>query len=144
MPDVHRIRNGSRGPSQSARGAAARWRAPGAVATALLLAMLFAACGSSSSAAPTSNAEVKRVCKQVEAALSDGPEPAADPVGYAQAQILPLRRIRTSDKRLHEAIDSLASAYAAFSAGNGTSRRAKNTVTAAVNRINAICPGGAS
>ncbi len=37
----------------------------------------------------------KQTCKQVEAVLSDGPDPEADPVGYAQAQILPLREIHT-------------------------------------------------
>ena len=39
--------------------------------------------------------------------LSNGPDPDADPVGYAQAQILPLREIDTSDANLHQAIDAL-------------------------------------
>src|ERR1700733_15082867 len=51
---------------------------------------------------------VTRTCQQVTAALSDGPDPGADPVGYAEAQILPLRQIRTSDPTLKAAISRLA------------------------------------
>jgi hypothetical protein len=108
----------------------------------LLLSVLLDACGSSASTA--ANAEVKQACKQVEAALSDGPEPAADPVGYAQAQVLPLREIGTSDKRLREAVYKLAAAYQAFSAKDGNRRAAAGAVTAAVHGVNAICPGAAS
>jgi hypothetical protein len=118
------------------------WRAAVA-AMALLLATPLAACGTSSST-DTAGAAVKHDCKQVEAVLSDGPEPAADPVGYAQAQILPLHQIHTTNARLREAIDGLSSAYAAFAAANGAGHRAKSAVTAAVGRINAICPGVAS
>jgi predicted Zn-dependent protease len=108
----------------------------------LLICALLGACGSSSSTA--SSAEVKRTCKQVEAVLSDGPEPAADPVGYAQAQILPLRQIRTSDGKLQEAIHRLAAAYQAFSADNRIQHAANSAVTAAVHGVNALCPGAAS
>jgi hypothetical protein len=108
----------------------------------LLISVLLVACGSSSSTA--SSAEVKRTCKQVEAVLSDGPEPAADPVGYAQAQILPLRQIRTSDHKLREAIDTLAAAYRAFSAQHRAERAGSAAITAAVGRVDAICPGAAS
>jgi hypothetical protein len=122
---------------------ASRWRALGAVATAPLLAALLAACGSSSAPSASSRAEVKQTCRQVEAALSDGPDPEADPVGYAQAQILPLRQIRTSDGMLRQAIDMLASAYAAFSSSHGASH-AKRAVTSASKAINVICPGVAA
>ena len=116
------------------------WRAPGAVATALALAVLLAACGSSSKSAPSS-AQVKReTCQQIEAALSDGPDPEADPVGHAQAQVLPLRQIHTSDAKLHQSIDTLASAYQAFSSSNGSSS-AKSAVSAASKTIEHLCPG---
>jgi hypothetical protein len=111
---------------------------------ALLLAVPLAACGTSSSSTGSASAAVKGACKQVEAVLSDGPEPAADPVGYAQAQVLPLRQIHTSDKDLHNAVDGLASAYAAFAADNGAGHRAESAATAAVAHVNAICPGAAS
>jgi hypothetical protein len=75
--------------------------------------------------------------------LSDGPEPEADPVGYAQAQVLPLRQIDTPDQKLHEAIDRLASAYETFSANNGASST-KTAVSAASKSVEGICPGVAS
>lgn len=76
--------------------------------------------------------------------LSDGPEPSADPVGYAQAQVLPLRQIRTSDERLHEAISRLAAAYDAFAAEHRAGSAANSAVSAAADTVNAICPGAAS
>ena len=63
----------------------------------------------------------KSACQQVGAALADGPDSGADPVGYALAQILPLRAIRiSSDPTLHAAIDGLASAYQTYYSHNGS------------------------
>jgi hypothetical protein len=115
-----------------------------AVAVTMALVVLLDACGSSSkSLSASSSAELEQTCGQVQAVLSDGPEPRADPVGYAQAQVLPLRRIQTSDRRLREAIDRLASAYESFAAGDG-GRSSKGAVNAAVNKVDAVCPGVAS
>lgn len=104
------------------------------------------AAGSSaaSSSAATSSAAVRATCAQVGAVLSDGPDPVADPVGYAEAQILPLSQIRTPDPQLRAAISKLASAYRAFFASNGSSGAAKLAVAAASRRIDAFCPGAAS
>ncbi len=104
------------------------------------------AAGSSaaSSSAATSSAAVRATCAQVGAVLSDGPDPVADPVGYAEAQILPLGQIRTPDPQLRAAISKLASAYRAFFASNGSSGAAKLAVAAASRRIDAFCPGAAS
>lgn len=111
------------------------------VPLALLLSLLLAACGSSSSSKPLTSAQVKqRTCKQVEAVLSDGPEPEADPVGYAQAQILPLRQIHTTNARLAAAIGGLASAYQQFTRTEGASG-AKTAVNSATGTIKALCPG---
>jgi hypothetical protein len=118
------------------------WLRPRATVAALLFPLLLGACGSSSST--TSSAEVKLTCRQIEAVLSDGPEPAADPVGYAQAQIRPLSQIRTPDRRLHEAIYGLASAYQAISAANRVDHARDDAVSAAAHRVDAICPGAAS
>lgn len=119
-----------------------RWSVAGAMAMALMV--LLGACGSSSASRSTSSrAEVKQTCRQVQAVLSDGPEPQADPVGYAQAQVLPLRQIHTSDKGLRAAIGGLAFAYESFAAGNGD-RLSKSAVNAAIDGVNAICPGAAS
>ncbi len=115
-------------------------RRAGTAATILLLMALLAACGSSSK--PTlSSAQVKeQTCKHLEAVLSDGPEPEADPVGYAQAQILPLRHVHATDVKLAGAIAGLASAYQEFSSRNG-STHAKEAVSAATRTLETLCPG---
>lgn len=73
--------------------------------------------------------------------LSDGPDPGADPVGYAWAQVLPLGRIKTSDRTLRNAIDNLASAYQQFYKANGVGPAADHAVSRAAARINTLCPG---
>jgi hypothetical protein len=126
----------------------ARIRGLAVPALALLgLCSLLGACASGTSASGSqhvSTAAVRATCSQVSAVLSDGPDPSADPVGYAEAQILPLSQIRTSDSQLRAAISKLAGAYRAFFASNGTSGSAKLAVAAASKRIDAICPGAAS
>jgi hypothetical protein len=120
-------------------GSRARW-AVGAAALGIC-ANLLGACSSSPST-PGSSA-VKRACQQVSAVLSDGPDPGADPVGYAFAQVLPLRQIHTSDTGLQRDIDALASAYESFYKTNG-SAGANKAVNAASAKVNTICPGAAS
>lgn len=73
--------------------------------------------------------------------LSDGPDSTADPVGYAEAQILPLRQIRTSDGKLRQAIDTLAFAYQAYSSTDGANAADKDATDAAISAMNAACPG---
>jgi hypothetical protein len=76
--------------------------------------------------------------------LSDGPDPDADPVGYAEAQILPLRQLTIGDAKLHQAVLTLAGAYQAFSAGTkpgGATAALK--VSKAEAAVNAICPQAA-
>jgi hypothetical protein len=143
MPDVYQsYQRSGWSPARDGRCRTGQWWRAGATVALLLISAPLGACGSSSSTA--SSAEVKETCKQIEAVLSDGPEPAADSVGYAQAQILPLREIRTSDKKLHEAIYELAAAYQAFSAEDRIQRAASSAVATAVHRVDAICPGAAS
>jgi hypothetical protein len=125
---------------------ARRWRvgwAAGGRGFALMLSALVAAPLAACSSGKAINAAQVRhqTCKHVEAVLSDGPEPDADPVGYAQAQILPLRAIHTSDGRLQRAIDTLASAYQSFSAGEGASSSAKEAVSSATRTVQSLCPG---
>jgi len=123
---------------------AVRLRIPSTLHTLVattLCAGLLSACGSSGP--PQSSPAVKGTCEQVSAVLSDGPDPGADPVGYAQAQVLPLRQIHTSDTNLKGAIDDLASAYEQFSRTNGT-KATKRAVTLASDKVDAICPGAAS
>jgi hypothetical protein len=111
---------------------------------AVAAATLLTACGSSSKTMSSSAKVKKETCQQVEAVLSDGPDSEADPIGYAQAQVLPLRQIHTSDEKLQEAIDRLASVYETVSDRNGDRHSTKSAVTAAADKVNAICPGAAS
>jgi len=113
-----------------------------ALVLSLAAALFLAACSSGSgraSAAPAASA----ACSQLSAALSDGPDPGADPVGYAEAQIKPLRAIRTGDTALRAAVSHLASAYSAVYGSDGKSSAAANAVRAASRKVNSICPGAA-
>lgn len=76
--------------------------------------------------------------------LADGPDPDTDPAGYAEAQILPLRQIHTSNARLRTAITRLDAAYRQLFDSNGASSAAAQEVATATRKINAICPGAAS
>jgi len=131
------------------RPAEARIRPPTALTLVLVgLCALLAACSSAPASRPasaaTSSAAVRATCNQVSAVLSDGPDPDADPVGYAEAQVLPLSQIRTTDPGLQAAIGDLASAYQALFASNGNSSSAKLAVAAAGKRIDSFCPGATS
>jgi hypothetical protein len=113
------------------------------------LAASLAACGSASSTAAASAAKVsaaarRATCAQVSAVLSDGPDPGDDPVGYAEAQVIPLGQIRTADLPLRAAIARLARAYRAFFASNGTSGAARLAVASASKQVDSFCPGAAS
>lgn len=127
------------------RGAGRRGSRAAAVAGMCCLAALLAACGSSgtSQGASTSSVSALRLaCLQVSAVLSDGPGPSVDPIGYAEAQILPLRKVHTKNKALEQAIKSLDRAYAAVYSTDD-SAAAKKAESKESRRMNAICPGAA-
>jgi hypothetical protein len=112
------------------------------------LALTVAACGSTSSSSTTASANlgsaVQQDCTSVADVLSDGPDPDADPVGYAQAQILPLRQLTIKDASLHQAVLTLANAYETFSTSSSSNRAASSAaVTKAENEVNKICPQAA-
>jgi hypothetical protein len=121
------------------------------VTAAVLLAMTVAACGSSSaqsSSARSSSAllgsAVQQDCTSVSDVLADGPDPDADPVGYAQAQVLPLRQLTISDAALRRDVLALANAFGVFSSGSGTGGTADALkVAKAENAVNSICPEAA-
>jgi hypothetical protein len=118
-------------------------RASGLVVASLAAALLLAACGGGSGRAPTAAPAASAACAQISAALSDGPDPGADPVGYAEAQIKPLQAIKTGNTSLRAAISHLASAYAAVYDTDGKSAAAAKAVKAASQKVNTICPGAA-
>ena len=111
----------------------------------MVLAILAGGCSAAPSAAsgPAAGA-VRRACQQVSAVLSDGPDPDADPAGYAEAQILPLRQIHAPDARLSRAITALDAAYRNVSDSDGANPLATAAVAAASKLVNAVCPGAAS
>jgi hypothetical protein len=116
--------------------------------TVAFLALTVAACGSASSQTPSTvilGSAVQQDCTSVANVLSDGPDPDADPVGYAQAQVLPLRHLSISDASLHRAVLTLAGAYETFSTSSSSTRAASAAaVTKAENEVNKICPQAAS
>jgi hypothetical protein len=120
---------------------------PAGHVTLILMVVPVCACSSSAHSAATASSSttaIESACGQVSAVLSDGPDPDADPVGYAEAQILPLRQISVSNQALHGVISQLADAYQKFFASNGKSSNAKEDVAVASKKLNSICPGAAS
>jgi hypothetical protein len=113
-----------------------------ALVPGLAVAVALAACGGSSGSTPA--AGPKQSCQQIGAVLSDGPDPDADPAGYAEAQILPLRQVHIADSSLKAAVGQLDRAYQQLFSSNGTSRAASQAVAAASKKVNATCPGAAS
>jgi hypothetical protein len=130
-------------PASPARRALFRVTAGTAVA---FLALTVAACGSTSSHASSASlgSAVEQDCTSVTDVLADGPDPDADPVGYAEAQVLPLRQLTISDAALHNAVLALAGAYETYSTSSSSTRAASSAaVTKAENEVNKICPQAA-
>jgi hypothetical protein len=116
----------------------------GTLALVALGASVLAACGSSSSASASAvGTPLQQACTAVGDVLANGPDPGADPLGYAEAQPRPLAAIKTSDTKLKTAVTDLAHAYQSFSTTNGSSA-AKAAVKSAAAKVNAVCPGAAS
>ena len=111
------------------------------------LALALAACGSASSQTSSTvslGSAVQQDCTSVADVLADGPDPGADPIGYAEAQVLPLRQLSISDATLHRAVLTLAGAYETFSTSSTSTRAASSAaVTKAENEVNKICPQAA-
>jgi hypothetical protein len=118
---------------------------------ALATTVLVSACGSGGHATASGHtasghtaagvSAARQTCQQVDAALSDGPDPGADALGYAEAQILPLQQIHAADPTLSTAITTLAGAYQSYYAAQGEGKTATSALNTAINRINALCPG---
>jgi len=121
-------------------------------AALVLIVLLVCACSSSApapaksakAASGNSAAAIETTCQQVSAVLADGPDPDADPVGYAEAQVIPLRGITAPGQALRSVVSQLADAYQQFYASNGKSSTAKEAVAVASKKLNSFCPGAAS
>jgi hypothetical protein len=113
------------------------------VGVVLVAAGLLGGC-SSANGSTTAKPAIQATCQQINGVLSTGPDPDTDPVGYAEAQVLPLRHIHTSDGSLQRAVDQLATAYQHFYLANGSGRTVTRAVSNADRKVDAICPGATS
>jgi hypothetical protein len=119
-------------------------RTLGLLASSGLIAFALSACGSSPPASSSSLSAKQQGCTAVSDVLSDGPDPDVDPVGYAEAQVLPLGQLKLSDATLNRSVHRLDAAYKAFSSTNGAKgTSAALRVSAAQHALNAICPNAA-
>ena len=116
-------------------------RTLGLLASSGLIAFALSACGSSPPASSSSLSAKQQSCTAVSDVLSDGPDPDVDPVGYAEAQVLPLHQLELTDTKLRDVADKLDSAYQAY-ASNGV-RSLAARVASEEKVLNAICPGAA-
>jgi hypothetical protein len=90
-----------------------------------------------------SNTSTAAACTVVTGALADGPDPSVDPTGYAEAQVLPLREVTTSNVELHSALLALSNAYEQlFKVGD--TKSAERAVAAATAEVETFCPDVAS
>jgi hypothetical protein len=116
---------------------------PGLVglASLALAGPLLAACSSGSPSGSSSQAQAPAAfCQKVLAVLSDGPDPDADPVGYALSQIAPLSKIHPSDQALAQRISALITADRALVA-DGSDHSATKDIAKDDAGLNKVCPG---
>lgn len=113
------------------------WACAGALSAA---SVVLAACGGAG--AGQTARSVTRTCQAVAAVLSDGPGQKVDPIGYAEAQILPLKALRLHDPSLSADVRRLDRAYKEVfeTDGSAAARRAVATASA---RLVAVCPKAA-
>jgi cysteine synthase len=140
IPPIARVRL-CRAASQRSR-IGRGFRTVGTIALLTLVSVIVAGCGAPATAANASD-QLSRGCEQATAVLADGPSSTVDPVGYALAQIRPLRGIRTSDAALQKVLSALTQAYAAvYETNDGKSASA--AVSVASKKLDAICSGASS
>jgi hypothetical protein len=109
------------------------------------LPVVLGACGSTSSGGDRGAASAPAgFCQKALAVLSDGPDPDADPVGYAQSQIIPLGDIHTSNTTLSAALAKLIAADRALVTSEGSDHAAVQAIAKANATLNTYCPGVAS
>ena len=136
-------------PSRGPRPRSGALRLLAVLALAAAPSATAAACSSSSSAtaAPTSSAAaLAQDCTAVSDVLADGPDSTADSVGYAQAQILPLKQLKLTEANVQSAVNRLDAAFTAFVGAKTSSAQTQAAVqvTSAENAVNALCPGASS
>jgi hypothetical protein len=116
-------------------------RRVGLASVALAVPLLVACSSSSSGGSSTQSQAPTAVCQKVLAVLSDGPDPDADPVGYALSQIAPLGQIHTSDGAVRQRLSDLISADKALVHSNGSDHAAAKAIAKDDALLNKVCPG---
>ncbi len=116
---------------------------PGATIAFVIMAFVTTPWSAPLAGASSTKQSITHACGLVSDALADGPDPDADPVGYALAQIRPLAAIKTSDAALEKAIKRLSSAYATFYKDRGK-KLPSPLVKAANKQVEKYCPGATS
>ena len=110
--------------------------------------LAFAACSSGGSSggggAAAAAGAPHALCQQLNGVFSDGPDPDADPVGYALSQIQPLQAIHSPDSSAMHEVSQLISADQGFYNSNGSDKAAASAIKKADASLNKACPGVAS
>jgi hypothetical protein len=105
------------------------------VAAVFACAFALSACGT-----PTA---LQVACNKVSAVLADGPNPKADPIGYAEAQMGPLLLVHAPTKALRSALEDLSAAYVQYFTTNGDAA-SKRILSRTTEQLTDVCPSLAS
>ena len=115
--------------------------------------LVLAACGSGSGSAGAGSATdgggaakaqakaPSSLCQELNAVLADGPDPDADPVGYALSQILPLQQVHSSDAAVMASVGQLVAADKTFDRSNGADKSAAAAIQKNYRALDRACPG---
>jgi hypothetical protein len=112
-----------------------------ALASVAVAAPLWSAAAAQSAGAATHSKAPAALCAKLDAIFSDGPDPDADPVGYALSQIKPLGAVHTSDHTVSAVLTKLVKADRALFTSNGSDHAAEKEIKTADALVNTSCPG---
>jgi len=112
-----------------------------ALASVIVAAPLWAATSAASAATLHVAKAPASVCETLNGIFSNGPDPDADPVGYALSQIKPLGQVHTSDDAVHSDLTKLIAADRALVQANGSDHKAKVAIKKDDHLVNQACPG---
>jgi hypothetical protein len=118
-----------------------------ALASAIVAAPLWAATSGAGARTLHAAKAPASLCENLSGIFSNGPDPDADPVGYALSQIKPLGDVHTSDHAVHSDLTKLIAADRALVASGGSGHRAtvdSKDIKKDDHLVNAACPEAAS
>ena len=81
------------------------------------------------------------LCQKLNAVFSDGPDPDADPVGYALSQILPLTQLHSTDTAVINTVSAVVAADRSLVKSNGSDHAATKAIKAGYAKLDQACPG---